>query len=286
MNKNSVAPIIVIGSHRAGTSMVCRVLEDLGVFMGWKKETNNEAWFFLKLNRWLFQISSANWDSPENIKHLLEKTEVYDLTVDYVKQILNSPHSIEFLGPSKYLKYKSVQNIDFNWGWKDPRNTFTLPLWLDIFPNAKIVHVYRHGVDVAQSLYVRNKKEVKQAQDLHAKRKLLYKIIKKKGGFNDSIITNQLNNCFGIWEQYIQQSFNYVNTLENECFSIKYEDFLEDPETHMRKLVKFCGLTVADEKIKDKCSAINPSRAYAFEKNPELLTFSETLENRLKKFGY
>ena len=43
-------------------------------------------------------------------------------------------------------------------GWKDPRNTFTLDLWLKLFPNAKIINIMRHPLDVSQSLLVRQNK--------------------------------------------------------------------------------------------------------------------------------
>ncbi|MBW1793701.1 MAG: sulfotransferase [Deltaproteobacteria bacterium] len=44
------------------------------------------------------------------------------------------------------------------WGWKDPRTTLTLPLWLKLFPKARIIHVIRNGIDSALSLWRRCKK--------------------------------------------------------------------------------------------------------------------------------
>ena len=32
-----------------------------------------------------------------------------------------------------------VRDIPFPWGWKDPRNSITLPLWLRLYPEAKII---------------------------------------------------------------------------------------------------------------------------------------------------
>ena len=49
-------PILVIGMHRAGTSMIADLLRDLGVFMGWRRDIYGEALFFQGLNDWLKQL--------------------------------------------------------------------------------------------------------------------------------------------------------------------------------------------------------------------------------------
>ena len=49
-------------------------------------------------------------------------------------------------------------NLDYNWGWKDPRNIFTLPFWITLFPLSKIIIVKRHPYDVCMSLINRNTK--------------------------------------------------------------------------------------------------------------------------------
>ena len=45
--KKIVDPIIIIGMHRSGTTLLSKLLEKCGVFMGTKKEENNESIFFL-----------------------------------------------------------------------------------------------------------------------------------------------------------------------------------------------------------------------------------------------
>ena len=41
-------PIIIIGMHRSGTSMLSKILEDSDIFLGNNKDINNEALFFKK----------------------------------------------------------------------------------------------------------------------------------------------------------------------------------------------------------------------------------------------
>src|SRR5213078_1316124 len=62
------------------------------------------------------------------------------------------------MGWKRVMKYKSIDRYDRPWGWKDPRTVFTLPLWLQLFPKAKIINIVRNGVDVASSLSVREQK--------------------------------------------------------------------------------------------------------------------------------
>ncbi len=68
--KNS--PIIVVGMHRSGTTMLVRQLEALGLFMGSKKESNYESTFFLNINRWLMTQTGGAWDNPQSIHYLLQ----------------------------------------------------------------------------------------------------------------------------------------------------------------------------------------------------------------------
>ncbi len=52
-------PIIIVGMHRSGTSMISRILEELGIFMGKSKDANHKASFFHNLNNWLLQQSGS-----------------------------------------------------------------------------------------------------------------------------------------------------------------------------------------------------------------------------------
>src|SRR5262249_51761949 len=96
------------------------------------------------------------------------------LVLDYIRFRMRTPHAISFLCLAAYLRYRSITNMKQPWGWKDPRNTYTLPIWLDVFPHAKVVHVYRHGVDVAHSLRVRQNNSIATARARFSRMKPLY----------------------------------------------------------------------------------------------------------------
>src|SRR5919201_6241280 len=42
------------------------------------------------------------------------------------------------------------------WGWKDPRNSLTLPFWQDLLPGLKTIIVVRNPLEAAQSMPKRN----------------------------------------------------------------------------------------------------------------------------------
>jgi hypothetical protein len=58
-NNSACYPIIIISMHRPGTTMIDRMLEDLGLFVGKRREENHEALFFKRNNDWLLKKSGG-----------------------------------------------------------------------------------------------------------------------------------------------------------------------------------------------------------------------------------
>ncbi len=131
------SPIIIIGMHRSGTTMITNHLERLGLYVSDRKDSNNEAFFFLNLNEWLFKQCKATWDSPTNFVFLNNNLKLKNELISTLNFHLSSISCMNYLGVKKYLKYGSIRNLDILWGWKDPRNTFTVDLWKKIFSKCK-----------------------------------------------------------------------------------------------------------------------------------------------------
>src|SRR6266487_552553 len=121
MNMTVRSPIIIIGMGRSGTSVLSRMLEALGLFVGWKKTGDHEAVFFQQLNKWLLGQCGGSLANPAPMRYLLEDSEVRQLTVDLIRYTMKTPRAISFLGWKKYLRYRTPANLDICWGWKDPR---------------------------------------------------------------------------------------------------------------------------------------------------------------------
>lgn len=279
-------PVIVIGMHRSGTSLVTKLLHDLGLNMGWRRESNEEAWLFHKLNVWILHQAGGSWECPEAIAHVLDCPDVRRTVVDYLRFVIESPQAISFLGPLGFVRHRSVTDISAHWGWKDPRNTFTLPLWLDLFPDAKIIHVYRHGVDVAQSLKKRHEWGCDRLAQRFALTKPLYWFRQRKTPLMPSGRCGTLEGGFSLWEQYTVQSRVHVQALGARAIDIKYEEFLANPQPFLRTLAVFGGLDVSDATIDRVVGSVRRERAYAYKGKPELEAFAAANAERLAVFGY
>jgi hypothetical protein len=157
-------PLIVIGAHRSGTSVVSHMLATLGVYMGpqagyapdgvrfvegdARLEWNGEAPPFYFQNERLLARAGAAWNRvepflrvrddagfAERSRRMLQLATFGSLARGYL-----APLPPTYIGP---------------WGWKDPRNSLTLPYWLRLFPQARIIHVRRDPKEVAESLHRR-----------------------------------------------------------------------------------------------------------------------------------
>ena len=53
-------PVVVVGMHRSGTSLVSRILDDCGVMMGKDLQEDHESLFFIGLNEWIYDNAGAS----------------------------------------------------------------------------------------------------------------------------------------------------------------------------------------------------------------------------------
>ncbi|MFB6261703.1 MAG: sulfotransferase, partial [Thiohalorhabdaceae bacterium] len=112
-----------------------------------------------RLNRWLLAQGGGSWVRPKGFPDLLADPEGRALAADYLRTSLRAPRGLGFWG------WQGLMDCPRSyWGWKDPRNTFTLPLWLELFPEARVINVERHGVDVAESLVVRRNRSLARSR--------------------------------------------------------------------------------------------------------------------------
>lgn len=285
MSRTSVPPVIVIGMHRSGTSMITRMLERLGLFLGKQKDPNDEASFFLKNNRWLLDQCGGAWDHPEAITDLLENPEVRSLCVDYLRQMLRSRGRLKFLGVRRALRGQNLIAMDQAWGWKDPRNTFTLPIWLDLFPKARVIHISRHGCDVARSLKKRESDQLKVSKTRHRRRRWLYWLHPKTHGFVRSPRCLSIEEGIQLWDTYMKRAKQHVNHLGERAHSLRYESFLTTPRPELKDLADFCDLDTTDSEIRRCVEKVDASRSFAYRSDSQF-TISSEAKRLLSRHDY
>ncbi len=275
-------PIIICGMHRSGTSLICRALETAGLFTGANKEHNHEAVFFLTLNQWMFEQHGAGWDCTYNMRFL------NDDLADYIHQVTGNILS----GPvaSSYTGSDDVALLPVTplrpWGWKDPRNTFTAPLWSRHFPNARIIHVCRNPVDVAASLRQREQETMQHHRQLleHTPAEQLDGSMR----FQQSARLFHLAEGIGLWQDYVSQSLLLEQEFTERSIRVRYEDFLAEPRQALERLTAFCGLTPTDQQLQLATAGIDASRRFAFMQDDELHSAWRHLQDNelVQSLGY
>ncbi|MCC5859275.1 MAG: sulfotransferase [Ectothiorhodospiraceae bacterium] len=284
-----IAPVIIIGMHRAGTSMLTRTLQGFGFYMGRGTTRNEECPYTNALNAWVFAQASATWERPEGVDSLLADPELVGLVADYLSGVVDGPSSLRYLGFRRWLWYRSMHRIAEPWGWKDPRNSYTLPLWLRVFPRARVLHILRHGVDVAESLRVRRARAAAAAAARYRRRRGFYVnslFAPKRSGFAHSPRCADPDAGLALWEAYTARAHAHVLAAGERGMELRYEDLLQAPQHHLERIAAFCGLDVSQAEIARNAGRFDASRAYAFSSDPRLVALARRHGQRLARFGY
>lgn len=266
-------PTIVVGMHRSGTSWLADLLHDRGIFMGSERDVHGEAEFFKQANQHVFRIAHATWDHPEPVERLVGSAELRPRIVELLRGRLASREAErEYWGTTGLLQRKPARSPDAPWGWKDPRSSFTLPFWLDLFPAARVVHIHRNGVDVAASLQARERAR----RDPLRNPLFSARCLELEGGFS-------------LWVSFVETCRAHLADLppERAC-ELAYEEVLRDPRPHLARLFRFLGLGASEERVEAAAAGLEPDRAYAFLRHDDRRRFYETCRGHplMTRLGY
>ena len=138
----------IAGMHRSGTSMLTRLLNICGLYLGPKEEllppgedNPRGYWENLKfqvLNDEILYRLGGGWDCPPRMDDDWLRTQEMQNFRERALCLVN-----EFKGKEP-------------WGWKDPRNALLIKFWREVIPGLKVVLSVRNPLDVATSLNKRN----------------------------------------------------------------------------------------------------------------------------------
>lgn len=273
--RNNTPPIILIGMHRSGTSMLSHALEGLGLFQGLRKDENNESFHFIKLNNWLLHNCGARWDFPRLIHPKMFTEDLLDEIVEYLKMQIFGLNSIKFFGFDRTVF----------WGWKDPRNTLTLAIWLTIFPDAKVLNITRHPLDIASSLNRRSIGAFRWSQ----KKKILNKLdflSLKKGIFTDSVRCMSLDASLDLAIEYMKlREENSAIVPKDNYMNVKFEDVVDSFDLFY-EVVRFVGLNCSLSQAREKYSYFDKSKILSYRSNDRLVSVGHENANSIHSVGY
>jgi len=281
---NNFPPIIISGIHRSGTSLLTRIIEDNSVFFGDNKDINNESLFFQNINKWIMSTNSSTWDNPNSFIDTIDK-ESFDMLTNKIKILLNSRSNFRYFGNKYFFKKRNFFNMSSPWGWKDPRNIFTLPFWITLFPSSKVIIVKRHPYDVSISLINRNIK-LKNKDSKNIYKNIPYFLIPffNLANFSNlaSLNIENLEDAMALYDIYYTEIGKILDKYKENIYLLKYEDIILNPESTLIDLFNFCNLDSSSIKLPE---VINKDRLYAYKK--EKIKFdSEKYANNLSKYEY
>ena len=134
---------IVLGMHRSATSFIAKAIAEQGVNMGnrlmkadkWNPQGYYENLDFVELNDLILKEAGGSWRNPPTEDDIIKAGKKYE---DLIKETIS-------------------RNSTDMWGWKDPRTSLTLPIYLPFLrDDTYLITIFRKPERVALSLYRRD----------------------------------------------------------------------------------------------------------------------------------
>lgn len=207
-------PVCIAGMHRSGTSMVASLLHQCGLQLGPEDQlmratvdNQNGYWENLRfkaLNDEILREFGGSWEAAPAFPANFREDERFRRLRLRAESLLE-----EFKGREP-------------WGWKDPRNSLTLPFWSTLMPGLKIIVCLRNPYEVSLSLRQRR-------YSPHARGLDLWRV------FNQSILDA---------------------TGPEQRLVTHYDSHFRDAQGEMRRILDFLSMPFATEKTARSSSAV------------------------------
>ena len=143
---------IILGMHRSSTSLVAGGLIKMGVDLG--KELlppglgNPKGHFenleFLHLNEQIIKEAGGSWNNPPPLEAIMKLKEEYSSKIQEIVK----------------------RNQSELWGWKDPRTTLTIPLFVPFLEDPIFIGCFRKPLKIAKSLEKRDRIPIKRGLEI------------------------------------------------------------------------------------------------------------------------
>lgn len=199
--------VCILGMHRSGTSLVARAMNVLGLDLGpgehlMRPSADNptghwESRPIKAINDEILSRLGGSWSEPPSLAPGWER-------------------SPELAEPRQ--RAREVIEADFSgadlWGFKDPRNSLTLPFWQRLLGPMRYVICLRNPLDVAASARARKDDTVPFEQGVE------------------------------LWLTYVRAAL--AATAGHRRHLVFYEDLMADPELVVRELARFMGRDQSD----------------------------------------
>jgi hypothetical protein len=237
------SPVLIVGAHRSGTSATAEALEILGLQLGHRLDSHRECKALQNLHEKYLSRIGAAWSRPNPFLNWVQTPEGERDCSAYLKENVGANFR-EVLGYRRNprgmwlwtrLKWGSA------WGWKEPRTTLFGPLWLQLFPEARVIDVVRDPLAVALSIRERELKF-------------------REAGDSPKPELDDLDYCLRLALTYVAAG-ERLAACTPHYRRVRFEDIQENPATTIGQLAEFCGLRVASSRLRKAGATIRPAAA-------------------------
>lgn len=218
--------VIIVGCMRNGTSLVTQILNKAGMYVGehsdldWRGTRDPEGIYenldFVRLNNRVLNVIGSDWIQVDKIS----KATYLDWTLFFesipARLLLQQAQDL-LTG----LREKSPNSL---YGWKDPRNSLTLPFWFRLTYDepVKVIWCIRHPFHSASSMVSLN--------------------------YGEEELT--LSKAWAVWHLYNQSIVNTFSTYYYDVHIVKFENwFNSNQEKTLNELMAFIEIDNYDSSL-------------------------------------
>jgi hypothetical protein len=124
---------------------------------------------------------------------------------------------------------------------------------MQLFPNARLVHIIRNGVDVAISLHRRwhrRRREFWQSPlSIRGYRRLYYLL--------SSYNVRELGYCFHLWEEHVAFALEHKTRVPtNQYCEVRYENLVNEPQAQLRRVLDFLDIPTGEDILRASCERV------------------------------
>lgn len=199
-DNKKIKVICILGMHRSGTSMLARILNIGGVYLGepsnlsGRSESNAKGHWenkeVLRINEEILRRLGGSWDNPPKLVNGWEdNANLDDLRV----------RAVEFS--------KQMNAMSDVWCFKDPRTCITISFWKKVIPDMLYVIPVRSSLDVAWSLRKRDGISLLKGIYLWT----IYWSSILNGVRDEKRIFSIYGNYFSDWRNELGRVMNFIN---------------------------------------------------------------------------
>jgi len=233
-------PVCIAGMYRSGTSLITRLLHICGLHLGQERDIITprakepraywENGRFVRLNEQILREMGASWDKPPK------------------KFVSPSPANLKLAAAQLVSEFDGCPF----WGWKDPRNSLTLPFWLDLFPDLRVVVLLRNPLEAADSLRRRSyggcRERPVNSADLDVADSL-----RRRSRF-------PIQDGLALWQIYNQKLLDSVP--ESNRIVTRFDSYFDAPERELRRVLDFLEVAASEDQIARACALIWPEQRH------------------------